>query len=278
MTPTNSRRSTILLLLALSVALAIRYGVPDSASHDSEAPDGGDSYMRAAVYDNEGAWNESVAALTRLLTWMNYTVETVDSAAINSGALDGLSLLCVPGGDMYQYSQSLGAAGKRRVRGFVEEGGGYLGVCGGAYFSLDTVVWRGRTLPMELLRLVPGTAVGPMDELAPYPGYAMTEVAYTGQGRGFFEGLGESAWMLYYWGPALMVEESPGVSILGVYGGNGLPAVVVSERGSGRVALVGSHPEIEENDARDGSMWGRGLDDRGSDWPMLERLVAWVEG
>lgn len=277
MTSTISRRSTILLLLAVSVALVIRYGVPDSASYESEAPDGEDRHMRAAVYDDEGAWNESVVALTRLLTWMNYTVETVDSAAINSGALDGFSLLCVPGGDMYQYSQSISAAGKRSIRSFVEDGGGYLGVCGGAYFSLDTVVWRGRTLPMESLRLVPGTAVGPMDELAQYPEYAMTEVVYMEQGRCSIEGLGESAWMLYYWGPALMVEENPCVSILGVYAGNGLPAVVVSEKGSGRVALVGSHPEIEENDVRDGSMWGRRLDDRGSDWPMLERLVAWVD-
>ena len=273
-----SRRSTILLLLAASAALLIRYGVPDSASHDSEAPGGEDRHMRASVYDDEGAWNESVVALTRLLTWMNYTVETVDSAAINSGALDGFSLLCVPGGDMYQYSQSISAAGKRSIRSFIEGGGGYLGVCGGAYFSLDAVVWRGRALPMEPLRLVPGTAVGPMDELAPYPEYAVTEVAYTGHGRSFFEGLGESAWMLYYWGPALEVEESLSVSVLGVYAENGLPAVVIAEKGSGRVALVGTHPEIEENDARDGSAWGQELDDRGSDWPILERLVAWVDG
>jgi len=83
--------------------------------------------------------------------------------------------------------------------------------------------------------------------------------------------------MLYYWEPALMVEENPRVSILGVYAGKGLPAVVVSEKGSGRVALVGSHPEIEENDVRDGSIWGQGLDDHGSDWSLLERLVAWVD-
>ena len=193
MTQTISRRSTILLLLVVSVALVIRYRVPNSANHDSEAPDGEDRHMRAAVYDDEGAWNESVVALTRLLTWMNYTVETVDSATINSGALDGFSLLSVPGGDMHQYSQSISSAGKRSVRSFVEDGGGYLGDCGGTYFSLDTVVWRGRTLPMESLRLVPGTAVGPVDELAPYPEYAMIEVAYMEQRRCSFEGLGESA-------------------------------------------------------------------------------------
>lgn len=80
MTPTNNRRVAILLLLAASAALVIRHCVPDSAI-EPETPSGEDRHMRAAVYDDEGAWNESVAALTRLLTWMNYTVERVGSTA-----------------------------------------------------------------------------------------------------------------------------------------------------------------------------------------------------
>jgi hypothetical protein len=78
--------------------------------------------------------------------------------------------------------------------------------------------------------------------------------------------------------PALNVDEGAEKSILGIYDGNGLPAIITSERESGRVALVGAHPEIEENDTRDGSTCGQRLDDCGSDWPILERLIDWLEG
>ncbi len=179
---------------------------------------------------------------------------------------------------MYQYSQSINGAGKQNIRSFVENGGGYLGVCGGAYFALDTVMWRGQALPMEPLRLVRGTAVGPLDDLAPYPDYCIARVSFTEAGRSFFKGFNNSIWTLYYWGPALNVDEDPVVSILGIYDGNGLPAIITSERGSGRVALTGTHPEIEENDTRDGSTWGQMLDDRGSDWPILESLIGWIDG
>jgi glutamine amidotransferase-like uncharacterized protein len=182
----------------------------------------------------------------------------------------------MPGGDMYEYSKSISSIGKENIREFVKNGGCYLGVCAGAYFALGSVYWRGNLLPMEPLGLVRGKAVGPLDEVVSYPGYGMTEIALTESGRNLLSGLNETIWSLYYWGPALNVDSSSSVSVIGVYKANGLPAIVTSMNGSGRIVLFGIHPEIEENSLRDGSTWGQNLDDKGSDWPLVKRLVTWL--
>lgn len=208
---------------------------------------------------------------------MNYTVEKLDSKAINFGSLNGFSVLCIPGGDMYRYTEDINIEGRRNIRNFIEEGGGYLCICGGAYFSLNKVVWRGRTLPMETLRLVSGIAIGPLDELPPYPEYAMIKVTSREKGKSFFNDLNEAFWVLYYWGPALNLDDNSQASILGVYADNELPVLVTSEHGKGRVVLVGVHPGIEEDSIRDGSTWGSELDEKGSDWPRLKRLIKWLD-
>lgn len=51
---------------------------------------------------------------------------------IRAGALEGLSALFVPGGWAANKLKALGPAGAARIRLFVEQGGTYIGLCGGA--------------------------------------------------------------------------------------------------------------------------------------------------
>jgi putative intracellular protease/amidase len=51
---------------------------------------------------------------------------------IRAGALEGLSALFVPGGWASHKIRALGPAGAARIRFFVEQGGAYIGLCGGA--------------------------------------------------------------------------------------------------------------------------------------------------
>ncbi len=56
------------------------------------------------------------------------------------------------------------------------------------------------------------------------------------------------------------------------------PAIINFTYGSGRVLLMGPHPEIEEDDDRDGTDFAQELDDQGTDWRFLWTALDWVLG
>ena len=233
-----------------------------------------------AIYDDDGAFDPSVTALSCMFRWMGLAVVLVDAEDINQRGLNGLDLVCVPGGDMYEYSQSLGQAGIDRIREFVSNGGGYIGVCGGAYFAGERVYWRGNPLPMASLSLFEGESRGPYDEIVPYPGYGMAQILL-GYGHPILEGEGRSTQILYYWGPALLPDDEGTVDVLGRYATIQEPAMIALEYGQGRVFLVGTHPEIEEDSDRDGTDFADELDDEGTDWDLMRNATRWclrIEG
>ncbi len=68
------------------------------------------------------------------------------------GALDGYRVLVVPGGWASHKMAALGEGGKVRLRRFVEEGGSYLGFCGGAGLALSSPPSLG-LVPLERMTL-----------------------------------------------------------------------------------------------------------------------------
>ena len=228
-----------------------------------------------ALYSDQGTWEESVQAAEKMFRWMGYTVSLVDADYINDVGLDDFSLLCVPGGDMYQYAQDISSVGKENIKDFIRRGGGYIGVCGGAYFASEKVIWRGNQLPMAPLGIFLGTAKGPIDEIVPYPDYAMGEVNIVDSAHPVTQSEPDSTWMLYYWGPAFVPNKDAETAVLGRYEGVDQPAMLAFDYGLGRVFLIGTHPEIEENSERDGVAFADELDDRGSDWELMQKAVLW---
>jgi hypothetical protein len=70
---------------------------------------------------------------------MGLPYRLVKAASIAQGGLSGKppSLLLVPGGPARLKAEALGAGGGAAVRAYVEQGGHYLGFCGGAGFALS---------------------------------------------------------------------------------------------------------------------------------------------
>jgi hypothetical protein len=62
----------------------------------------------------------------------------VSSEDIRKGCLDAYRLLLVPGGWASHKVRALGETGKEKVRAFIEQGGSYLGFCGGAGLALSS--------------------------------------------------------------------------------------------------------------------------------------------
>jgi glutamine amidotransferase-like uncharacterized protein len=228
-----------------------------------------------ALYNDKGTDEECVKATKNMFEWMDYTVSLVEADYINKKRLDKFNILCVPGGNMYQYSQDISPAGKQKIRDFIGGGKAYIGICGGAYFAGEKVFWQGDQIPMESLKLFAGTTKGPYDEIAPFPDYGMCQVNIVDTSHPIMESEPDSAWILYYWGPALIPDQDTTVAILGRYKKNGLPAILALAYGNGRVFLIGPHPEIEEDSDRDSVTMADELDDYGSDWDLMRRATLW---
>ncbi len=228
-----------------------------------------------ALYSDRGCWDKSIVAAREMFQWMGYSVVSVDADYLNDAGLDSFRLLCVPGGDMYQYSQDISAKGKENIRDFLRNGGGYVGICGGSYFASERVYWQGNQLAMTPLGLFEGTARGPMDTIVPYPDYAMCKVNICDTSHVITQSEPDSAWMLYYWGPVLLPDPGANVAILAKYDGVNQPMMLAFDYGEGRVFLIGVHPEIEEDSDRDGVDVADELDDRGSDWELMRRAARW---
>lgn len=259
----NLRRDMPVSILLIALLL------PTGCSHENpELPTIG-------LYSGRGADEECVQATRNMLEWMGYSVREIEPRFVHAGMLDQLDAVCFPGGNMYQYAEELSSDGKDRIRDFVRAGGGYLGICGGAYFAGEVVVWLGNELDMVSLELFEGRSVGPNKSIAPYPEYAMCQVNVADAGHPTTQSGPDSLWVLYYWGPALLPDDDDDVTVVGTYEVGGQPAMLAFDYGLGRVFLTGVHPEIEEDSDRDGVTLADELDDQGSDWIFLAQAVQW---
>lgn len=228
-----------------------------------------------ALYTDRGADDACIQATINMFEWMGYTVTSIDADNISNNNLGKFSIICFPGGDMYQYSQDISSAGKQKIRDFIHNGGGYIGICGGAYFAGERVFWQGQELPMTPLAIFPGITQGPITEIAPYPHCTMCKVNIIDHAHPVTESEPDSAWIMYCYGPALLPNDGVDVDILGKYDIGEQPAMIAFEYGDGRIFIIGTHPEFEEDSDRDGLDFGDTYDDRGSDWDLMRNAVLW---
>mgnify|MGYP003681908078 CR=1 FL=1 len=86
-----------------------------------------------AIYAGKGAvLFQDVAYALELL---DIKYETLNENDIKEGKLEHFDFLIVPGGYTPEYMPALREAGKEAMRNFVREGGGYIGICAGAYIA-----------------------------------------------------------------------------------------------------------------------------------------------
>ena len=71
----------------------------------------------------------------------------LDGEDVRAGALDGLDLLVMPGGNSITEFESLGTNGVERMKAFVRNGGGYVGTCAGCCLLMDGPKNRARMMP-----------------------------------------------------------------------------------------------------------------------------------
>lgn len=241
-----------------------------------------------AFYDGDGAWEYGKVVMTSFFEWMGCNITKICGDDIKNGCLDKFDVLYWPGGHYPAYWDEMGLEGKSKVQEFINDGGGYLGVCAGAYYACDYMVWmddedypapeykvEGDELNLDLF---PGVAYGPIFEIVerPDPGYAMTRINIIDHTHPITDSLPDYMQILYAGGPYFELYENANATILGTYNITGTPAITVYNYGEGRVFLIGPHAEVEEDSDRDGQEPILELSDEGSDWPLLLEAMKWL--
>lgn len=218
-----------------------------------------------AVYKGDGASNSRETLLQALATEPRFALRDITVDEIRSGKLAGVEVLIHPGGSGGGQGRALGEEGRKVVREFVEAGGGYVGVCAGAYLATCDYDWSLHILDAKVL-----------DRKHWNRGFGTVEIALTDKGRELL-GVKESPLSIYYHqGPLLAPAEKPDVADydrLATYrteiARNGAPegvmpgttAIASGVHRKGRVFCFSPHPERTA-----------GLE------PLLVRAVWWTAG
>ena len=203
--------------------------------------------IKVLIYSGIYAASDCVTGLETALTYddthnvipgVNFTYAT--STVINAATLAGYNVLIMPGGDggsLYLGSSSISGTA---IKNFVANGGGYLGICAGAYAAADYV--SGDYYGWDL---APGVDAKPVS----YEG--LLSMKFTSAAQQIL-GSNGTITLAHYNGPALYVTGGSAI-ILATYaddhtGYEGYADIVADYDGLGRTVLMGSHPELTPQD------------------------------
>lgn len=115
-------------------AMPLAHGFADGARNPGR--------IRVAVYADEGVTKDRLPQLIDCLPDVDgFEVEKITAAQIRDGALTRVDVLIFPGGSASQQGKTLGNEGRESVRQFVDDGGGFIGICAGAYLASIEYPW-----------------------------------------------------------------------------------------------------------------------------------------
>ena len=207
-----------------------------------------------AVFEGDGVGKSCTNLLTILdnSSKIQLEVSRVTTADIVAGKLDEFDVLIHPGGSGSKQGNDLGEDGRQQVRQFVSQGGGFLGVCAGAYLATNDYTWS--------LNLIDAKVV---DRKHWARGTGTVQLELSPSGQDLFKAKSSELEIFYGQGPLLARREwddpkIPDYESLAIYGSeiakNGAPngimkgtsAAVRCDYGKGRVFCFSAHPELTE--------------------------------
>jgi glutamine amidotransferase-like uncharacterized protein len=265
--------NSLLLLCGVAICLAWRYHrlkaiqteerdrLIHSLAASTWAVEHSTTRVRVALFE-AGLDDGSATRYLRKLLDAEPTVawKSVSPADIQAGVLDEFDVTIFPGGNAPKQAEAIGEDGKQAVRRFVRAGGGYVGICGGAF--LATVKYDPG---MALINAKPLTGLMEIPEKGAVSitarGAGLVKMELTDSGKRVFGDSSSLMQIRYTGGPIL----SPaGMDSLSEYVSLATfrtevweyepqkgtmidtPAIIAGRFGNGRVIIFSPHPEMTE--------------------------------
>ena len=211
--------------------------------------------VRVGVYSH--ATNEAKAAgIVRVFTTIltpkkGFAVQRLKPEDIRAGMLTNLDVLIMPGGSGSKQATNLETSGREAIQQFVKNGGGYVGICAGAYLASSHYAWSLNLINASVIdrqhwaRGKGNIILTLTDPGQKALGHPEKEVeVYYGQGplygRGTNDALPPFEELAIYKTEVAKENVPPGVP-MGVMPGK--TAIARSEYGKGRVICYSPHPE-----------------------------------
>ena len=111
--------------LAFAAFLAVRSGL-------LAAP----KTVRVAIFSDAGVTKAGLKQVERCLPEsQGFEVKAITAEQIREGALKNFDVLIHGGGSASKQGETLGDKGRDAVKKFVDSGGGFIGICAGAYLA-----------------------------------------------------------------------------------------------------------------------------------------------
>ncbi|MFO8060101.1 MAG: BPL-N domain-containing protein [Bacillota bacterium] len=222
---------------------------------------------RVGVFTGRGSFEEGVRAIQNFLDHHGISWGEIDeSIPETADLLEEYDLLWFPGGFSEQYRYYVQS--HDRIRDFVSSGGGFIGICAGAYYASDTMRWRGGDPADYPLNLFAGEAAGPIGPPASWGNPTPLVLAGDHPAN---RGANPVLDVYYLDGPQFSGGGEQSFEVLARYQVNDGPAAITFTYGSGTVLLLGPHPELGF-DAEAGTF---DLDGgNGAQWPWLHSVFS----
>ena len=107
--------------------------------------------IRVAVYEAKGVSDSVLEVLHDLKADTAVVVERISTDQILKDELNSFDVVVFSGGSGGAQGKSLGVDGREKVRSFIEDGGGYVGICAGAYLASADYDWSLHILDAKVL-------------------------------------------------------------------------------------------------------------------------------
>ena len=205
------------------------------------------SSVRVGVYVDEGTGASKKDLFRVLNSLQNLTVSKLDADDIRTNQLSSVDVLIQPGGSGSKQGRTLGEDGRESIRNFVRRGGGFIGICGGAYLASADYAWSLNILDAKVL-----------DRKHWARGHGDVKIGITDAGRALLKTDESQISILYWQGPLLAPANRPEIDdykIVATFdteiAENGAPkgvmkgttAIAIGTFGNGRVLCFSPHPE-----------------------------------
>lgn len=250
----------IKLLLALALLSYSCTNSPEEVTNNSTGK------IKVGVFEGHGGSQTCVwETVEAIKIDKEMDVKTITSSDIANGVLSSIDALIIPGGGGSRQYLNLGNENHDRIRAFIANGGGAVGICAGAYFFSNT--------PGYASIAVNGAKA--IDIEHDNRGHGIAKFTLSDEGNSIFPELAarDTSYVMYYEGPVFInAPDSIHFSTFAtmesdVHEEGGAPANMTNAKpfftgnnyGKGRVFSTIAHPE-----ATPGMRW------------LIPRMVRWT--